>query len=169
MLYRMVSDAQYRCHKHSCLCGEPLLEPCFEAAGVCFPIDPGHPQAHANDAILLHPGSCQGSWAVAHGVLNPCRTRAMQSRTSVATPYSAICMKEYSRGACTCDGSLQGAQSSILANAVPTGRSTVFLKPQSSHCARAAIAVPALPVGSSSCRAAQELLCLSIQDDTVRF
>ena len=132
-------------------------------------IDPGHPQAHANDAILLHPGSCQGSWAVAHGVLNPCRTRAMQSRTSVATPYSAICMKEYSRGACTCDGSLQGAQSSILANAVPTGRSTVFLKPQSSHCARAAIAVPALPVGSSSCRAAQELLCLSIQDDTVRF
>ena len=71
MLYRLVSDAQFRCHKHPCLGREPLLEPCFEAAGICFPVDPGHPQAHAEDAILLHPGSCQGSCAVAHGVLGP--------------------------------------------------------------------------------------------------
>lgn len=40
---------------------------------------------------------------------------------------------------------------------------------QSNYSARGIVAVPAVPVGSSSCRAAQELLCLSIQDDTVRF
>lgn len=122
MLYRLVSDAQFRCHKHPCLGREPLLEPCFEAAGICFPVDPGHPQAHAEDAILLHPGSCQGSCAVAHGVLVPCRTHTMQSTTGVVTPCNAICMNDYSRGVRTCDGSLQGVQSSVLANAVPAGR-----------------------------------------------
>ena len=48
-------------------------------------------------------------------------------------------------------------------------KNILYKSTQSSYSARSVIAVAGVPVGSSSCRAAQELLCLSIQNDTVRF